>query len=247
MPNGYTVVPNVIPGNVTIGGNLTVQGDQLQVGNIAPFLRAGKSSGSLTPFVGGNMGFDLASIDIARPAWALLFDAGGRNLKMRELNAASALMDTALPQALLTDYTAHAHTGTVTEDTIYTKLIRGGVMGANGGLLGRILVASTVQGGVATSIRVRFGANLMVSWSFAAPGTFILTFFTGNRNSQAQQINYSAAQSIAGAAPSGGSGATAVDTSADVTATITVQNGAAGDTQSFDFTELRLQNSFGPV
>ncbi len=39
MPNSYTAVPNILPGNVTIGGNLTVQGSTIKLGAGPRFTR----------------------------------------------------------------------------------------------------------------------------------------------------------------------------------------------------------------
>lgn len=39
LPNSYTVLPNIIPGNVSIGGTLTISGDTLRLGSAPPFVR----------------------------------------------------------------------------------------------------------------------------------------------------------------------------------------------------------------
>lgn len=247
MPNGYSVVPNVLPGNVTIGGNLTVSGDQIRIGAASPFTRLGKDSFG-NPVYSFNLAFDEATLDnAANVGLGLLLPVGNGGALLSKVNTAGHAQSVALAHPILTDYTRHTHTGDTAEDTIYSKLIRGGTIGSNGGLLVRLAYQPSVQGGVATTVRYKFGGTAMASESFtAASNGRVMTVQISNRNAQNNQT-ITQWLNVDGAAPAVLVSTGGIDTSADITFSITAQNGANTDSQNFEWCHVMLLNSFGPV
>lgn len=247
MPNGYAVVPNILPGNVTVGGNLTIAGDQLQIGATSPFVRLGK------PNVAGmllshNVQFDAASKDVNTSfAFALTHDSTQPQLIFRRSNAAAGVVIQTPPTAIFTDYTAHDHTGTVTVDTIYSKIIRGGLLGANGGLRWRCMMSTVAQGATNTVVSFNLGATLIVNWPFTALQDLAFDVYLANTGALNAQWRHGLTINMSTGAQNPNSGAHAVDTSVDQTFSVTVQNGAATDHQVFRFLAVELINSFGPV
>jgi hypothetical protein len=247
MPNGYAVVPNVLPGNVTIGGNLTVAGDQIRIGAAAPFTRVGKDAGGRMMF-SVNLLNDLVSRDNAGlPAQGLFSDAAYAFLFRKNLNAAGTVFTPAQPEAWLADFSQHAHTGTVTEDTIYSKVLPGGMIGANGGLRVRVVMTDSSQLGVNTTVRFKLGGTTFLTVTFNVITAFLWDFYIANRGAANSQV-IQGLQTILGTGVVSVINTTlAKDTTADQTFAVTAQNGTASDAQSFDEAHVELVNSYGPV
>src|SRR6266436_677857 len=90
---------------------------------------------------------------------------------------------------LLVDNAIHAHTGTTTEDTIYTTVINGNTLGVNGILRGTIKFLVSAQGAPSTTIAVRFGAGQILTSVFPTTNANVLFAFTiGNRAATNSQI-----------------------------------------------------------
>ncbi len=248
MPNGYTVVPNVIPGTLNIGGDLDVKGE-IRVGPFVPRLHLFMSAAQAA-FMAYNLKPDTATRDqagtdinyeifgplVSEPQFTIAKGAG-----------ASTVM--AFKHALFTDYTQHNHTGTVTEDTIYSKVIRGNLLGANGGLRLLLRYQPTVQGGVNSTLRVKLGATNFANIAIAAARAGIdcmLDIVIANRNAANAQVS-PLVDAVSGTAPTVQTGAGAVDTTVDQTLAVTIQNGAAADNQGFQLCAVELINTFGPV
>ncbi len=248
MPNSYTVFPGVILGNVTITGNLTVSGDQVRIGAAIPYVRIGKRF-SNQAMHSLNLQFDAATRDdSAATAIGLFNNTTGSLLETDRSNTAGTIRAEAAVSAILTDYTDHTHTGTVTEDTIYSKLIPANTLGPNGGLLLRFWILYQVQGATASTLRVKLGGVAMHTLTFTTTGNRLFEVVLTNRNAASSQISRLSvitvdAGTIGGQTPGGG----AVDTALDQTLALTIQNGATTDSQQFRDMHVSQLNSFGPV
>lgn len=227
-------------------GSLQVLLDELRLGAASPYARLMKNtSGDVA--VTRNLQTDSATRDDAGAAasgFGLSINAAAPFVRL--LNAAGNVVNDAFPLALFTDYTAHAHTGTVTEDTIYSKLIRGGMIGANGGLLIRMGANVTAQGAGSTTVRIKLGGTALTLTGITATGTHHWDLAVCNRNAQNSQVTELVViVSTSVLATAQGTGA--IDTSVDQTLSVTVQNANAADAQTFNVIEVHLLNSFGPV
>lgn len=247
MPNSYSVVPNVLPGNVTVGGDLTITGSVIRLGSGPPFARLARAGGG-NLLLTNNLASDLVTRDDAAQAANVLdmFQSTAPVL-VRRMNAAGNFNDAALTLPIFTDYTQHAHTGTVTEDTIYTKVIRGGIIGANGGLHIRMFLSASAQGAPATTFRFRFGAVLCESDAITATSARWYEFYLWNQNAANSNRHLLRVHNLTTNALSNANGTDTFDFSVDQTLNITVQNGTATDTQTFLTVGAQLINSFGPV
>lgn len=250
MPNGYSVVPNILPGNVTVGGTLTVGGDLIRIGAAAPFARVGKSIGG-NLILSLNVGPDQSTRDNAGfGGFALLNPSGGIDARQNKINAAGGLNQAADKTVLLTDYTAHAHTGTVTLDQIYVKVIAAHVIGANGGLHMHMSFFVTAQGAVASTLHTRLDSADFHSLALPvaiANKAFMYDIWMRNRNSEAVQEVHSVLHNLTDNTFIGFRTTTALDTTADRVFSVSIANGIVGDNQQFDTVMLELENSFGPV
>jgi hypothetical protein len=283
MANGYTVVPNILPGNVTVGGNLTVNGgvltltdtvlqmpsgdlllndvelkrnaanrldliaDILRVGAALPFVRIGKTSTALS-IVSHNMDTDFTTRDnAALPAYSIGFNPALLVLALRRINAAGNFHDEAITDTLFTDYTIHNHTGTTTQDTIYTKTIRGNLLGANGGIRVVIKFLASTQGAPNTAIKIVLGGTILYSFLFGTTGDIFCDGLIANRNATNSQVGESLMIGPATNTTLVSTLIGAVDTTADQTLTVTIQSGTATDVQRFDACVMTLLNTFGPV
>jgi len=247
MPNSFTVFPNVLPGNVTIGGTLTVGADVIRIGAAAPYCRVGKTGGN-SSFISWNQGADQATFDSGvQPSLSAQFQPGGAGFSLLESNAAGNTMREAWLRTIFSDYTAHSHTGTTTEDTIYSKVIRGGIIGANGGIFGKLYYNASAQGGVNTTVRVKLGGVLVGAFNFVVSAQFWGEFTILNANAQNAQKTVFRVNQLNSGTFAADQQTPAVDTSVDQTLTVTVQNGTSTDTQTFNMIIASLGNSFGPV
>jgi hypothetical protein len=139
------------------------------------------------------------------------------------------------PLVVIRDSTAHAHTGTVTEDTIYTVPVAAGALGTVGVFRGSLAFGETARAGVAPVIKIRYGGNLCVSLqpsaSFLNPG--IVYFEIGNKgvtNSQGTSGIYLQTTATPIVIGTG----TITDSTLAQNITVTVQSANAGDSQAFN-------------
>lgn len=249
MPNSFTVFPNVLPGNVTIGGNLTVSGDVVRIGAAAPFTRIGKDNNGAAMF-STNLDNTLGVKDSAGVAsFVESLQAAGANIRQIIMNGLGTTYQPAVPSVLFTDYTTHAnHTGTTTEDTIYSKTIRAGAIGASGALLVRVLIATGSQGAPNTTLRIKLGANFSLNVAFNTGGdNFLFEAVIANQNAIAVQAGFINTTDFAAKTRGGATAAGTTDTSADQTLSVTLQNGTNTDVQTPQFISVELVNSYGPV
>jgi hypothetical protein len=237
----------VLPGNVSIGGNLTVNGDQLRIGAASPFVRLFKKS-LLVGQLSTNIQADgITRDDLTNKAYLLGMNVSADGPDLFRENAAGNGMDTALVSAIFTDYTSHTHTGTTTEDTIYSKVIRGGTIGANGALKLKLNFVPTVQGATLGSWRVKLGGTILASGSISTAHTNTIEGHIFNQNAQNAQNAWLVFTDLAAGTLALSQNTFAIDTSVDQTLTVTFQNGTSTDSQRFDFINVELANSFGPV
>lgn len=259
MPNSYTSVPAIIPGNLTVQGGLNVAGNLVDLAAGTPFIQIGSPSvGSprqvrigYSGVAGESLTFNLNPDLVTRdstgiPAYALVHDPTGAKFFLRIVNAAGNPMDTAPRLAVLTDFTNHINTGNTTENTIYSKVIRAGLLGSNGALAFAVQYNATAAGAGTTNVRVRFGGTATILWSFTGVGKRRCEgwVFAPNNNALAnhEEVTFTDA-----AVPSMGNGSVAVDWTIDQTMTITAQSANAGDSQTFSVCDVSLLNTFGPV
>jgi hypothetical protein len=246
MPNGYTVTPNVIPGNVTIQGNLNVVGDTLRVGQVAPYTRIGKADID----TGGwsfNQSLDSTHTrDDANYATKTTTNHLNNALLIRRTNPSGSQQVEAVQDAVYAKYQTVINTGNVAENTVYSKVLTGNLLGPSGGLLISFILDPTTQGAPVTTIRLRLDATQIASFTFNNTNKRRVDLLLAN------QANLSAQYELLtifenGVAPVVVSFTSAVDTSATRTLTITAQSGATTDVQNFQSCVITLLNSFGPV
>jgi hypothetical protein len=246
MSNSFTVFPNVLPGNVTIGGNLTVSGDQVRIGAAAPFMRIGKDAASAGSVL-FNVGFDQATLDSgAITGHQLQFNQGVNGILPKKYNTAAAQQAMALLTAIFTDNTQHVHTGDITKDSIVTKVIRGGLIGANGGISGRVQFFASTQGAGSSQIFADLGGNI-ANMSFSTAGQYEFEFHLANRNAQNSAILWGKLTNFTAGTVTGVVNTSANDLSVDQTLTIFLQNANNTDSQTVNHVLVTLDNSFGPV
>ncbi len=227
MANSYATVPNVLPGNVTIGGNLTVSGDQLRIGAAAPFVRLGKTA---TPemLLSFNLGFDDLTRDTGAFAGNRIRTDGTRaNWFLRHV-LAGGTNDTLVGEVWAADGTSVGNTGNTVENTVKSKFLPGGSLGAHGVLVLDTIFSANAQGGVATTFRVRFGGVVAASFTRAVISAIEFRVLLLNNgatgNQEAYMVVTDSLASFAGAAA-----ALVVDTTVGQNLTVTIQNGAAAD------------------
>jgi len=271
MANSYIAIPNVLPGNVSVGGNLSVTGNLTLGGIIVGILTTGSDIivggntvriGAASPYVrlqkiptaSLRMGYNREGIagvadNGAVAQWMLDLTNGIVTPEVFRINAAGNNQIEAMLSTILTDYTNHAHTGTTTQDTIYSKTLRANLLGANGALRIKIGLAVTTQGATPTNLRINLAGNQLMVWAIAAgdaSADMVIEALIFNQNSASAQAAYGMKISATGGAP-GAPTPQAVNTAADQTLVVTVQNGAGTDNQTFKFVSMELVNTFGPV
>jgi len=245
MPNAYTVVPSVVPGQLTVGGDLDVKG-KILVGAFTPRLRLQVESVSQANF-SWNLDATGPRDDLSRPAQRLVFgDASAPDPRLIRYNAAGNFDSQGLETCILSDYTAHTNTGDTVEHVQVSKTIRSHMIGANGGLRVRVSVTSNVQGAGTSVVRVKVGATMMLSFVMNATGVYIMEGVILNRNAENSQYCESSTYQVGGAM-SGSNQVQTIDTSADTNWAVTLQGANATDSQTLNAVAIHLLNSFGPV
>jgi len=233
MSNGYSAVPNIIVGNATITGTLTVTGDGgIRIGSAAPFVRLFKD-GAARLALSMNLGTDLSTRDVATQlAHDLAMGEPGLSPRFFEYNPLGTLLSSMLDRTLAQNYTNPTHTGTVTEDTIFTELIPGNTLGAHGRFITEAEIEGNVQAVGGSTIRLRLGGVVIWSRLVTATSNFWLRCVT--RNIAATNLQYNIVQTFDNNNLFlGFRVVTAVDTTADNFLSLTIQSGAATDSWSF--------------
>lgn len=246
MSNSYTAVPNIIPGTLTVGGDVDVKGE-VRVGPYTPRLRLRLDSWGYG-YLGYNAnGNGTNRDDLSRGSSILTVGPPALQFNAYMQNTANGANNCALLQVLGSDYGGHSHTGTTTDDTVVSRVLSASIIGMNGGVRVRVGISSIGQGAPVTTVRVKLGATTLASQTFGATGgyIFVVTFY--NKNNYTVQ-GLDTLWQANGAAPVLAVGGTAgVDTSADQTLAVSIQNGTLSDGQLLTVFTVELLNSFGPV
>jgi len=245
MANSYTVTPSIIPGTLTVGGDVDVKGE-VRVGPYTPRMRIAMVSSNIGGYL-YNLSANAGSRDDpTKPAQGLYLGGDTQRPSFARVNSVGSVQFDAISDTMFADYTLHSHTGTTTEDTIWSKTIRANLLGAYSGLRVRLAYSSSVQGGAAATVRIKFGGTLVVAMSITATGNGFAEIVIGNRAvTNAQDID--GVYTVPGASTTSVvSSSMAVDTTADQAITITVQNGTSTDTQAFNDCVMDLINTIQP-
>lgn len=244
MANSYTVTPSIVPGNLSVGGNLDVKGAVL-VGAYTARLRlfaSAATEGDIT----FNLGTDQSTQDDTGHSSTDVRLGSNVGLSgVRYVKAGGGSKDSSLSTTIFTDYTTHTHTGDTTADTIYTTTVPGGVLGNNGGVRLRFRFQPTVQGATASTLRILWGGlavTLVSIISTNATHNFCVDMLLGNSNSASAQ-NQSTEVTIDGSSPTVYMTSPGVNTANDQSIAITMQNGSSSDTQVFELCEVELLNT----
>lgn len=238
MPNSYAVAPGVVPGNLTVAGTLAVQGNSITLGVADPIVRLFKTA-SNGAVLSSNLQTDLATRDnTGVSAFALQLVSPGSRTVLQRLNVAGTSRTEAFWNSIFTAGVQTAHTGTTTEDTIFTAPVRGKTLINNGYLRLQSLVNVTVQGATAGTVRLRFGGVLIGAASITATGAFSIDLLLSENGVTNQQICYMTV--LSGTAVVALVRAQiAVDDTVDENLTVTFQSGATTDSQTFEFCDVQ--------
>lgn len=257
MPNSYSAIPNIFPGNVTVQGALLVNGqingtssaaltNQLTMGATPPLACRVFPDLGIGPGISANLLASGGRGDGATGAYALILDAVNKKVFLRMVNTAGSFMDVAPRVTIASDYAQHVHTGTVTVDAIYSRVIRGGLIGANGGVKLTTMLAYNANGASVTTLSFVFGGVSNTIFATATAVDTTIEVWMVNQNAlNVQRVVCRILRS--GQAVAHSIFALAVDTSADQTLAVTMQNGTGTDQQTFYAMETELLNTFGPV
>jgi hypothetical protein len=234
MPNSYTAVPNVIPGNLTVAGNLKVRGGQIELGGVVPFGRVQQSSGGVLSLT-SNLATDGATQESGSvTSLALLLDGANGTLTPKYMPGGGAMEIGHVPVTVMNLINAFLHSGDTAENQVAAVTLRASVLGGSGTLRLQMGVTPTVQGGVATTVRVYLGATVLVAWSFATTAPHFYTLFFHNANNPSSQdlvvidTPHNSSPQIVRTTP-------AINTTIDQVFKVTLQAGATTDTTWFDF------------
>jgi len=232
VANGYTAVPAIIPGPLTVNGLLTVNSDLgIRIGGSAPFVRLFKSA---VPNLGlsYNLGTDEATLDTpGTRAQELALIADGRSPFTKEFNPGGGAFFAQLDRTIALNGTLVGHTGTVTEDTIYSVTIPGNTLGVDGALIVEVIIQNVAQGGVNTAFRVKYGAGIVAQYLTAVAQSRQIRAVMQNANATGSQkawgfsIDNVATLLLSDNTP-------AVDSTVDQVLSFTIQNGTATDSQN---------------
>src|SRR6266571_5677762 len=119
MANGYTAVPSIIPGNLTVQGTLTLSNDGgIRIGAGAPFVRLYKR-GAGGMGLSYNLGVDDLSRDLsAPPIWGLLTDPNNTTYFTKHAGNAAAGYVSVPDETIAQDGVNVSHTGDTVETTL---------------------------------------------------------------------------------------------------------------------------------
>jgi hypothetical protein len=140
--------------------------------------------------------------------------------------------------AFFKDNAAHVHTGTVTDDVIDTTVINGNSLGASGLIRATLVFIISAQGaGGNSNVKFKYGGTVVGVYTLvnAAAGFTLRADFTmGNQGVTNSQKNTLAVSGYTGALQTTVSfNTTAIDSTVNQNFTVTVQNFAVGDSQTF--------------
>lgn len=247
MPNSYAVSPNIFPGNVQIGGNLTVGGDQLRIGVAAPFVRLGKSTGG-NAIWNFNLAFDALSPDnAALGAQRMLLTTDGKQTSWQRFNTAFAAQAGFLPMNLWTDAVNHANTGSITENTIVSKTIVANIFSTNMNVLVRCGLLLSVQGAGNATLRLRIGGVLAQQFAVSALNDYLMETYISIQGAINSNRCVGRLQNLATGAVVGSTTQPNVDFSLDQLFALTLQSANVGDSQLITMVNMQGLSMSGPL
>jgi len=229
VSNSYTATPGIVAGALTVNGPITSLSDAgIRIGAAAPFVRLYKNTAAFL-----SLSYNLGTDDVTRDNTGLGANRIGINDTVntpatRRANPAGTFLNTGLDETLAQDGSLVTNTGNVTENTTRTKLIPANTLGADGSLILEWMLNGQVQGGVATTFRVRIGGTQLFAFSKTATSTMLLRLAVANANATNAQrgIAYLGDTVVAFTAFQFTG---AFDTTLDQTVTLTIQSGATTD------------------
>ncbi len=244
MANGYVIVPNILPGNVTIGGNLIVGGDSIRIGVATPYCRVGKDA-SARAFVSHNLAPDTVTRDLAaNKASELVFEALIGAWADTLINQNGAAQNARLHSLIGEQGTNLNITGTVAETTVYSTTIFAGLLGAHGAVHLKWMFASTVQGATASTFRIKYGGSTIVSFTLATAQIAVVDVVLWNQGAANAQRCHGVILTN-GVAPATLTGTLAIDSTVDQTFAVTHQPGATTDNWTHNLVRLHDQTIAG--
>ena len=140
--------------------------------------------------------------------------------------------------AFFKDNTTHVHTGTVTEDVVYTNVISGGQLGTNGVIRATIVFTPTVQGAGGTNIFVRYGGAVVITYNIVAGAQIGVSYRFDVLMGNSGVTNAQRATTMNNGFPGAPQSQvvvlnTAIDSTVNQNFTVTAQNANNGDSQTF--------------
>lgn len=259
MPNSYTAVPSIIPGNLAVQGGLTTTGNIVTNATGVATVEAGTPAANSARHSrinysgagGDSLTFNLAGDLVTRdsvilPAYALVYDPTALKLFWRLVNAAGNAMDVSPRMTLFSDLNLTQHVGDTVETTIKSKLVRAGVIPSGGLVRVRFQFSGIAQGATPSTVRVKWGANVIDSFTVATLTSYAYEAYIGWPGSTAIAQFYSIRTQITGAVTSATGGPNA-DIATDQTFAITFQAGANTDNGAIQMAGLDLLTTFSPV
>lgn len=249
MANSYIAIPNVLPGNVTIGGTLTVAGNEIVVGSFAEKIHIAMDAQNVAKIAWNQKQGSTSRDNAAKAANAIFFGSPGTQPGINLTNSAGSVVDNALPATIFTDFTDHSHTGTVTNDTIYSKTLRANLLGNSGALRFTLGYICSVQGATPSTLQFQLGGTTFFSTSIPAADngkSSAIEVVMAEKNVNNSQSTY-AKKLVDGVAPALGMGLTSVSIASDQVLTVVITNGAVSDQQLFRLLAIELINTYGPV
>jgi hypothetical protein len=182
-------IGGVLPGNVTIGGNLIVGGDELRIGAALPYTRLYKRS----PGVGGisyNQAADLATRDSnGEGCMNLEMHQVNKMLRLFQRNVAGTSFDTHIPRIFGRNWTQTNVTGTVAETVVYSKTIPANTFGSDGAMFLHQHWSCVSQAAPSTLIKVKLGGIVIAQLATNVVQNVIIHMALGGAHSATAQID----------------------------------------------------------
>ncbi len=229
MANGYSATPGIVAGALTVNGPITSLSDAgIRIGAAAPFVRLFKDP---VPGLGAsyNLGSDAATRDNTGLGATELVATDTLNApSVRILNSAGTAFFRALDTTLAQDGTSVNNTGSITENTVKSKVIAANTLGSNGALIVEVILTSSSQSVTPTAFRLRMGGTqLAIVTTATATGTVLRAVVAAGNATNVQNTYMSMLQN--NLAPPGSNTTTALDATVDQTLALSIQNGTATD------------------
>lgn len=142
---------------------------------------------------------------------------------------------------VLVDNTQHSNTGNTTENTVLTGTIPANSIGINGSFHITMLISTLNNNANAKSVRVKFNGTQVCAGVTVSTLTYQTYSILRNRNSASAQVALNPTSAACGGFATGTGNAPStftINTAADITVTVTIQNGTGSDTVSLEAIEI---------